>query len=458
MRKYLLLLSFLFCVQISFAQLTGTKTVGTGKTYATIALAITDLNSVGVGAGGVTFDIDADHTESTTADLLITATGTAANPIVFQKTGGGANPKITRTDAGSNATSSLSAIGDAVIRLNGTDYITFTSIDLYADQSGIEYGFFTFKTSVTDGCQNVTIQNCVIDLTKGSSAYVTGICISNGPISASSATGVTVSADLGRNTNITIKGNTIRDCFAGIYVRGSSATSYPDQNLIVGQSGAGNTIENFGGNTASTTYGVYTIYQENPKIDYNTINNAGGGGTAHGATFYGIFFSTGTKGNITADNNTITLSNISASSSPYGIHNAITVTNQSFSNNTFASGTISSTGSCYLIYASNSSTGTTTVTGNTISGTFTRSATSGTFYFYYNFGSPTGTENIYSNTISNITLAGTATFYGIYSATAASHTHAIYSNTISSITGGSGTMYGIYATTANTRNIYSVLS
>jgi hypothetical protein len=454
MRKYLLLLSLLFCMQISFAQLSGTITVGTGKTYATIALAITDLNAQGVGAGGVTFNVDAGHTESTTSDLLITATGTAGNEIIFQKSGGGANPKITRTDGGSNSTSSLSALGDAIIRLNGTDYITFNGIDLYSDQSGIEYGFFTFKNSATDGCQYVTIQNCVIDLTKGTSAYVIGINISNGSTSTSTTTGVTVSSDAGRNKNVTIKGNTIRDCFAGIYVRGGTG-SYPDQNLVVGQSGAGNTIENFAGNTASSTYGVYNIYQENPKIDYNTINSAGGGGSTHASTFYGIFFSSGTIGNITADNNTITLGNISSSSSSYGISNGTAVTNQSYSNNTFASGTISSTGTFYLIHASNSSTGTTTVTGNSISGTFTRSATSGTFYFFYNASSPTGTENIYSNTISNITLAGSASFYGIYSNTTASHTHNIYSNTISNITGGTGTMYGIYALAAGTRNIYS---
>jgi hypothetical protein len=70
------------------AQLTGTKTIP--GNYATIAAAITDLNTQGVGTGGVTFNVASGYTESTTAPLIVTATGTAANPIVFQKSGTGA--------------------------------------------------------------------------------------------------------------------------------------------------------------------------------------------------------------------------------------------------------------------------------------------------------------------------------------------------------------------------------
>ena len=80
-----------------FAQLTGTKTIkSSGGTYASFASAIAALNAQGVGSGGVTFDVAAGFTESTTAVLTITATGTALNPIVFQKSGTGTNPKITR--------------------------------------------------------------------------------------------------------------------------------------------------------------------------------------------------------------------------------------------------------------------------------------------------------------------------------------------------------------------------
>ena len=48
-------------VGIANAQLTGAKAIP--GDYATIALAVTDLNTQGVGAGGVTFNIAAGYTE-----------------------------------------------------------------------------------------------------------------------------------------------------------------------------------------------------------------------------------------------------------------------------------------------------------------------------------------------------------------------------------------------------------
>ena len=50
----------LFCItlsSISYAQLSGTKSIP--GIYTTLALAVEDLNAQGVGAGGVTFNIAA---------------------------------------------------------------------------------------------------------------------------------------------------------------------------------------------------------------------------------------------------------------------------------------------------------------------------------------------------------------------------------------------------------------
>lgn len=431
------------------AQLTGTKTIGVD--YTTIALAIADLNAVGVGAGGVTFNVPAGYTETIAAPLSITATGTAANQIIFQKSGAGANPLITRTDAGTNTTSSIGGLGDAIIRLDGTDFITFDGIDLAASLSSIEYGYFTFKPTATNGCQDVTIKNSTVTMTKGTSAFVIGIYISNGPLLVSSATGVTVTATSGINQNIVITGNTVQNVHAGIYMRGSSAVGFSDNNYTIGQSGAGNIIQNFGGSSATTTYGLYFIYVNNPTAAYNTINNAGGGGTAHGASLYGIFYSV-VSGNVVGSNNTITTA-LSATSATQWIYNANTCTSETYNNNTFAAGTFASTSSSYLIYSSNSTTNK-TISGNTTSGTISKTSASGAFYCYYNNGSPTGTENVSGNNFSNITLSGTSSFYGINSTTAAGHTQNFYNNTISNITLATGTFYGTNLTTANTRNVY----
>ena len=445
------LLSLFLCTNDSFAQLTGTKTIP--GDYASITLAVTDLNTQGVGAGGVTFNVAAGYTEFITAPIIITATGVTGNAIVFQKSGAGVNPLITRTDAGVLVTSTLGGDGDAIIRIAGTDYITFNGIDVTASDQGIEYGYLTHKPSDTDGCQFVTITNCVVSMTKGTSAFVIGIYIGNGTTSVSSATGVTVTAASGINSDINITGNTIQNVHAGVYVRGSSATGFNDNNVIIGQSGAGNIIQNFGGGSATTTYGVYFIYVNNPTVAYNNINNAGGGGSAHGSTLYGVFYSSGVAGDVVGSNNSFTLANNSASSATQYIYSSNAVTSYTFNNNTFAAGTISSTGTVYLIYAS-SSTPDVTVSGNSISGTITRG--SGTTYCYYNFGSPaSGTETITNNDFSNITVTtGTSGLYGIYTNTAVGQNRVCSNNTISNLShAGTGLIYGLYALSTTTNQV-----
>jgi len=120
-----LLLVFLLS-QNTFAQLTGTKTIP--GDYATIEAAIADLNTQGVGSGGVTFDVAANHTETFTRDSAghITATGTVSDPIVFQISGAGSNPLITASGLGTIASSTTNGNnGDGIIFIEGGDYITF---------------------------------------------------------------------------------------------------------------------------------------------------------------------------------------------------------------------------------------------------------------------------------------------------------------------------------------------
>lgn len=447
MRKFFLLFLFLNFAAFTQAQISGTKSIP--GDYATIADAVTALNSSGVGSGGVTFNVLPGHNEFPAATINITATGTSANPIIFQKNGSGTNPKITFSSAGTLITSTFGGDGDAVVKLNGSDYITFNGIDIEATDQGIEYGFYLFKPSGTDGCQNVTIKNAVIDLTKGTSAYVTGIYISNGPTSVSSATGVTVTANSGRNENITITGCTIQDVHNGIVARGFTSATFYDQNIIIGQSGAGNTINNFGGGTASAAYGVYLYYQNNANIDYNTLDNAGNGGTAATSTLYGIYFLTST-GVVTANNNAYTLSQ-SSSSTTYGFYNTNLLTSINLNNNSFTSGTLSSTGTIYLLYNS-SSTPNVTVNNNSNTGTFNRTG-AGTIYCYYNLGSPaSGTETFTNNNFSNIT--GASSCYGYYSNTAVGQNRVAHTNTFTSWT-VTASIYAMYCLSTTNNQVYN---
>ena len=108
-----------FIATVSFGQISGIKTIP--GDYATIATAIAAINTSGVGAGGVTFNVASGHTEtlsSTTAGNITTLTSSAANPVVFQKSGGGANPKITAF-----AFTAATAY-DGIIKFAGCDYVT----------------------------------------------------------------------------------------------------------------------------------------------------------------------------------------------------------------------------------------------------------------------------------------------------------------------------------------------
>jgi hypothetical protein len=464
------------------AQLTGTKTIP--GNYATIAAAITDLNTQGVGTGGVTFNVASGYTESTTAPLIITATGTSANPIVFQKSGTGANPVITRTDAGSLNTTTLGSQADAIVIIEGSDYLSFNAINVTASTAassttGIEYGYYLRKVSGTNGCKNVSITNCAITMSKGTSAVVTGIMSSNNDAlsTTSSATGIAVTSMGGRNENLTFNSNIISNVHVGIYQRGYSDVSpydYYDVNITAN----GNTIQNYGGGAASTAYAVYGIYYNNFAVNNNIINNTAGGGTGFTSTAYGIFLSSSSnQGVCSANGNTITLAHATASTSSvlYGVYltgsNPTTsTTGASTINNNALSFGQTGTGTIYGAYISGINP-TNTINANTL--TFTTNKVSGSVYGYYLYYTGTVSNNsfsgltfttggavyayytpagfsttaysyqVFNNTFSNVTNAGTSLIYGFYLYYGSSASNA-YNNTVNNITGG-GVIYGLYS-------------
>ncbi len=434
------IISFLLMLTVSstplFGQLTGIKTIP--GDYASLTLAVTDLNTQGVGAGGVTFNIAAGYTESITAAIFLTATGTAANPIMFQKSGAGANPLITRTDGGTLATSVLGGQGDAVILIQGSDYVTFVAIDVAASDHGIEYGYFLRKTNSDDGCKFVAIRNCTVTMTKGTSAFVAGIYSSNlDPASTTgSAVGVTVTSIAGRNEGVQIIGNTISNVFTGIHLRGFNHTTAPfgfyDHDFVVGAMGAGNIIQNFGGNAASTTYGIYMIYHNNLSIGYNTINNTAGGGSGFTATGYGIFTSTATSVNISITNNLVTLTSAGTTTLMHGINNA--------AGSTAAGNTV-------------------TIAHNTVTGCAYPTATTAAFTGIVNTGTA-ATVNVHNNTVSNNVLPGTGTFTGIDGGGGSTSTVNMFNNTVNNNqkTGASGSFFNLRCAggtvTVNNNNIY----
>jgi hypothetical protein len=462
--------------------LSGTKTIPAN--YATIAAAVTALNNGVVGSGGVTFNVAADHTESSTSAIIVTQNGTAANPVIFQKSGAGNNPLVTHTGAGTVSTSTLGQHADGVIILEGADYITFDGIDVTASQSGIEYGYYLRKASTTDGCKHVTIKNASITMNKGASRFVTGFCAANNSMGSSNIGIITPS---GAHQEITFTGNTISNVFTGIWLGGYN--TFFDQDYTIGTLGAGNTIQNYAGNDAATAYGIYLTNVNNATLGYNTISNAGGGGSNFTATGYGIFNAGALGNSFNALNNTIALVSQSATDPLYGIrtlvngavqvdYNTITLSNSAststgyyyisndiitassashtINHNTFTGSDINSTGNVYFIFNSNSqiSPSVSEIKFNTTSGNFNRTGSAGSFYLYYNNGTATGTEIIEGNSFSNITQSGASVFTGIYSNTSNGNTQQVLNNSITNITSGSGQFNVFNLRTASTRNIY----
>jgi hypothetical protein len=425
------------------AQLTGAKTIP--GSYATLAAAITDLNAQGVGTGGVTFNIAAGYTE-TAANLLITASGTAANPIVFQKSGSGANPLIT---AGVGASTSL----DFVIGLSGADYVTLNGLDVAESAANatattqMEFGYALFRASATDGCQNVAISNATITLNKTNVATV-GIWGANS--AATATTAITATSAAGANSAIKLNGNTITNSFIGIYLTGNTATvANSDAGNEIGTT-AGNTLTNLGG-ANTNVYGIRADYQNGLKIENNTITiPAGNTSTTVRGIGTGVGLTSGMTGTLLLNNNSVTLAS-ATSSTVWGINQAGTsaLTAVSITNNQVLNSVLTSSGSVYYIQDASSATAlTSTISGNQITGN--SATTTGTVAGIYRSGG-SGTALITNNAIGtaasgNTVAAAGSTFYGIQATTGTITLsgNRIVNNTVTASGSTSATMYGYY--------------
>ncbi len=460
------------------AQLTGVKAIPTD--YATIAAAVTDLNAVGVGAGGVIFNVAAGHTETLTARINISATGTAANPITFQKSGVGANPKITAFVGANTPTSNER---DGMFSLTGSDFVTIDGIDLAESAANLdittqmEYGYGLFKASDSDGCQNNTIKNCVVTLDRLDNAAGTGVW-HNGSCAIVVLnctplvnTAIVVSAASGSHSNNKFYTNTVQNCNAGIVFIAYGAPSpftLGDTNNDVGGTTAmtGNTVLNFGGSAGATNpaTGIFANNQWGFNCSRNTINNNNGSGVNHVSTLRGIFLnSSSTSASADCNFNTITIkgsattSQVSCIENSFGstaLGNTININNNTITN---CATPLATTGIFYGIY-STASCANLNINNNTFTNN-DRIATSGVTYLIYNSGAVLTQININNNSLSQAFSSATAytgTFTNIYNTSGTTTTKfAANGNTFSNYSytaTGTGALYYIY----NTNNFLRV--
>ncbi|MBC7535863.1 MAG: choice-of-anchor J domain-containing protein, partial [Ferruginibacter sp.] len=382
-----------FLVTTLSAQVTTNGSSGLAPTYTTIAGAISDLNTATIVAP-VLISINPGYTETAPAGgFVITATGTLSNPITISKgTGAGSNPQII-APVGTITLSTSAAVVDGIVALSGSDYITFDGIDLQDNNASgaamMEYGYGFFKTSASDGCQNNTIRNCVITLNKGNNIAGTtttfqdgckGIYFGNVVRTAMTAD-IVITTATGRNNGNTIIGNTVQNCFIGIYMRGFGDAVTPflniDQNNSIGGSSPalGNTVRNYGTGTLATQ-GISTFNQNNLLVQYNNVNNTAGGGSAHGGILLGLNISgsvTLNNSNYSIRNNTITLGQGINTSQTQGIsigtaggNGTVNIADNLLTGFTNLSGPTG--GALFGIVVSNTSGNTLNITNNTFSG------------------------------------------------------------------------------------------
>lgn len=256
MRKTVLILSlFLFgCIANLSAQLTGTKNIP--GDYATLQLAITDLNTVGVGAGGVTLNLLAGNPQTAPAGgYSITATGTSANPIILSGNGN----TIT-----ASAALTVGAIDDGIFKLIGSDYVTIQNFVMQENAANTvnapagsnnmtEFGVALFYATATNGASDNIIIGNTISLNRN---YLNTFGIySNTRHNATTPTTVNdITALSGSNSNNQVYSNAISNVNMGIAFIGSNNPSFQDQGNIIGSPAQGNTITNWGGAPALSSY------------------------------------------------------------------------------------------------------------------------------------------------------------------------------------------------------------
>lgn len=484
-----------FEVVCSVSPLNGTYDIPS-PCFPTMASAVNYLNTYGV-SGPVTFNVAAGYTETAPpGGFRITGTGTAANPVVFQKSGVGANPTFT-------ASSSLTAgaRNDAIFKLVGADYITldgFTMLEnpLNTDNSlgsgntnnMTEFGVALMPVSVTNGSQNNTIRNCVIELNR-SYLHTFGIYSNSNTNDVFNLSNIAPTTSVGNNSNLNVFGTSISDVNIPIVVVGPAASASHNDGLVIGGVGAlGNTIFNYGSGEITGTninlvsglvHGILIRNTKNASIINNQLITSDGGITAgqHRAIYMqppsnaktGVFLQNISGNTITSrlginttlqgivvettavndlstliiNNNTLTNfgHTVAATSAINFIVNSTPALNVSISGNTVNNNTVNTSGN--ITFFNNNALKTNGSTHNFNNNTinnFSKSTAGGIVLFYNSATASTGNaveENMNGNTFENISVTGATTINGIFSTYGDSAVKTAQNNNFNSINGGS---------------------
>lgn len=445
-----------FISYVSYGQaLSGTYTIdGSTSTsttnFATFNEAISALNLQGVDTTiGVVFEVASGQVFNEKLPALLASGGTAF-PIVIRKSGTGANPVIKPSIAGVHTVSVLGAFGDGIFRIAGADNILIQEIDLDTNANFTtatqvyDYGYMLLRKNGDDACKNVVIQNCKVNM------YPATLHTSGLFTAAFDTTGLGISAtsENGRMERVTFKGNTIRNAYHAIQIRGYSHTLSPYNFYDHFISIDSNTVQIFGGLTTEAN-GIYAINTDSSDIINNIVTN-----TTNAATVYGIRAETGINSSINIKYNSVSLTSTSGTMYPMfnncggsGINNFVDIAYNKIFNCT-------TSGTSMYGMRGQASAATMHIHHNELYN-LTNSGT-GAFYVIWSIPSGATQSRVFNNSIYNITSSNTSnssTLYPFICNTTTGSTH-MFNNQIYNVTHmGSGTA-GLIINRSNAANFY----
>lgn len=475
--KLLFVFMFVFAAVVTKAQVAVTVTNPTNTTpnlqasYASLALAITNLNLITAISGPVTLTCAATGNETASVGgytINFTAATSPVNNVIID----GAASIITAglQTAGSNI--------DAVFKIIGSDYITIRNFTIKENAGNIvtatgatntmtEWGVALLRATTTDGAQNNTIQNNIISLNK---TYANSFAIYSNVrhASESPATAIDIISPAGANNNNKVYGNIISNVNYGIVLVGAGVAGIMDTGNDIGGSSSvtGNTLTDWGSSTvnsgdfisvSTTMWGILINQQTGVNVSYNSLSSTAGINTA---TFRGIFndFSaavpTGTFTN-SITNNTITYSSTATSGTFECIRTqgmtALSTATININNNTILNCVISGAASSSIMVCivNSSAPGILNINNNIIRGN-TSTSTTGGFTGISNTGAVVSAATINNNQVGDasggaitfsVATSGAITGISSSGSLAASATVSIQNNDFRGIThsiGGSG--------------------
>jgi hypothetical protein len=421
--------------------------------FTTFSAAFSALITNGI-ACGVTFTVKDGVTfsdQNLNLNAIAGASGSAR--VVFQRenlTGPAASrPKVQPVTAfGAGGTA------DAIIKLNGSDFITFDGIDVVENTANsaatgnnpaMEYGYALFRAAPTDGCQSNIIRNCAITLNKANGNLTYGIWSANTDLGGGA---VTTTSTAGANSTNEFDGLTIANAFYGIYLNGT-VVGFPDTDNKVGTT-LGNSIANIGGKGSTNVHGIRCEIQNNLRIENNTVTIPTG--STGSSILRGISTGTTTPAGITGDllitSNTITI-NTASTGTIRGIDQSGTsaIGNVSITTNRVLNSAVTgATGTVTWIEdaSSNATTAqTVTITGNQVTGNAT--ATSGVVNGIFRSGIRSSATTVSSNQVLNNVNSAASEFDGIQvaGASASATPITVSSNSVSGnqLTGAGGQLF-----------------